>query len=115
MQHNERPAAIQSPCQWRCLYPRVLIRKPALKNNNNKEGDHYMLKNYLFLAATVGLLASGCVKRSISQARYYGNSPQPFAAHGAPANAPEFEYRGELSEFDVLGISPGLTASETDI
>jgi hypothetical protein len=53
--------------------------------------------------------------RSISHSGY----PQPVAHRGyAPADGdsdPAFAYRGELSEFDVLGISRGEITSEAEI
>src|SRR3954469_20879865 len=52
--------------------------------------------------------------RPISNSAYVGkethhnHSPQPLLD-------PAFQYRGELSEFDVLGITPGAIASENEI
>src|SRR5690348_4826402 len=68
----------------------------------------------LILACAV---LAGCQKstRSISHSGY----PQKgaYCGDGAPAVAsdPAFEYRGELSEFDVLGIPRGEFTSEADI
>jgi len=44
----------------------------------------------------------------VEKAAYRGHAPQP------PLD-PAFQYRGELSEFDVLGITPGGIASENEI
>jgi hypothetical protein len=68
----------------------------------------------LILACAV---VAGCAKtsRSISHSGY---PPQPsYRAYGPGAGGsdPAFEYRGELSEFDVLGIPKGEITSEADI
>lgn len=44
----------------------------------------------------------------VSKEAHHGRLPEP------PLD-PAFQYRGELSEFDVLGITPGATASENEI
>src|SRR5258708_369324 len=62
------------------------------------------------------LLLLGCnpMVRPISNSAYvekaadHGRAPQP------PLD-PAFRYRGEFSEFDVLGITPGAIASENEI
>src|SRR5436190_846877 len=61
------------------------------------------------LAIIGSFLISGCAKtRSISNAHY--------EAPSSSAVGPEvFAYRGELSEFDVLGIAPGSAASDGEI
>ena len=62
-------------------------------------------------------LVAGCTKttRSISHSGY----PQPNSYSGDGEHVglsdPAFEYRGELSESDVLGIPRGEVTSETDI
>src|SRR5689334_13204809 len=63
------------------------------------------------LAATVLALAllTGCSVRSISDSGYDRGGPRQAAANGNPF------YRGELSEFDVLGIDRGKPVSEHDI
>ena len=72
---------------------------------------------FLTLTSTfiVCVLLLGCNRmfRPISNSGYvgkpeHGRSPQP------PLD-PAFQYRGELSEFDVLGITPGAIASENEI
>jgi hypothetical protein len=62
-------------------------------------------------------LVTGCAKstRSLSNSSY--REPGR-TAHFAPRpnhSDPGFEYRGELSEFDVLGITRNETATDTDI
>jgi hypothetical protein len=67
------------------------------------------------LSLCLGLIA-GCAKsiRSLSNSGY--REPGR-TAHIPPRqnSDPDFEYRGELSEFDVLGITRTETASEADI
>jgi hypothetical protein len=63
------------------------------------------------------VMVAGCTKttRSISHSGY----PQAAAHSGdsvrADVSDPAFEYRGELSEYDVLGIARGEVTSEADI
>ena len=69
----------------------------------------------LILAAAV---FSGCTQsaRSISHPAY--PHPQQNSYRGVahdPVSDPDFEYRGELSEFDVLGIARGEYTSDADI
>src|ERR1043166_6763085 len=62
------------------------------------------------------LLLLGCDKtvRSISSSGYI--EKPAYHGHAPPSTVtPEFQYRGELSEFDVFGITPGATASENEI
>ena len=71
-------------------------------------------KMYLLILACV--LFAGCAKTvSISHS---GGQPQGFwSGHPRPDNGsdPAFDYRGELSEFDVLGITRGEITSEAEI
>ena len=62
-----------------------------------------------------GLLAGCSTTRSISNSGYRGDDRS--LRYGSPVNNsdPAFAYRGELSEFDVLGIERGEAASEQDI
>jgi len=62
------------------------------------------------------LLLIGCDRtvRSISSSGYIEKPGYQGHAPG-PSVTPEFQYRGELSEFDVLGITPGAIASENEI
>ncbi len=53
------------------------------------------------VVVAVAVFLGGCTMRSISDSGY-GNSRNP-------------AYRGELSEFDVLGIAPGSAASDAEI
>jgi hypothetical protein len=78
--------------------------------NDMKKSTSY----FLILACVV---FSGCKEtaRSISHSGY----PKQASYRGEGArdsfSEPAFEYRGELSEFDVLGIPRGEFTSETDI
>ncbi|PWU20641.1 MAG: aminopeptidase [Verrucomicrobia bacterium] len=67
-----------------------------------------MKKSYIALLACA--LCAGCQTstRSISHSGYS-------EAGRAPTTDPGFEYRGELSEFDVLGISRGDLVSDAEI
>jgi hypothetical protein len=64
-----------------------------------------------------GAMLAGCAHttRSISHSEY----PQPGVYRGGPAaegaSDPAFAYRGELSEYDVLGVSRDEITSEADI
>jgi hypothetical protein len=79
--------------------------------------NEYM-KNWKFYPLVLACtLLVGChhQARSISHSGY----PQPNAyygnAHGDGVSDPAFEYRGELSEFDILGIPRSEITSESDI
>jgi hypothetical protein len=61
----------------------------------------------IFISVLVFLAA--CSVRSISDSGYYADSDR----RGARASNPF--YRGELSEFDVLGIDPKIPITEADI
>ncbi len=57
----------------------------------------------------------GCsTVRPISNSAYAGKETRHNRAPEPPLD-PGFQYRGELSEFDVLGITPGAIASENEI
>ena len=62
------------------------------------------------------LLLLGCTKtiRPISDSAYVGK-PEHRGRYPQPGLDPAFQYRGELSEFDILGITPGGIASENEI
>jgi hypothetical protein len=70
------------------------------------------------ILAVAAVLVAGCDKtvRPISNSGYaeppaaLGGAPPPAALHATP-----FAYRGELSEFDVLGITRGAVASDAEI
>jgi hypothetical protein len=66
-----------------------------------------MKTTHLLLILSLGALLVGCAKttRSISRSGYPGH----------PAGGSSFDYRGELSEFDVLGISREQYTSEQDV
>ena len=65
------------------------------------------------LAATLGLalLLGACATRSISDSGYHGGDGHGYAYHdgGNPL------YKGELTEFDVLGIDVARPASDEEI
>src|SRR5204863_842906 len=71
----------------------------------------FMKASLLFGLIVGGLLLAGCAKtRSISDSGY---RPDTYGHHGripSPAG-----YRGELSEFDVLGINRDAAVSEEEI
>ena len=68
----------------------------------------------LFIAIA---LVTGCAKstRSLSNSGYRDSGGRTYYAPRPNNSDPGFEYRGELSEFDVLGITRTETASEADI
>lgn len=75
-----------------------------------------MKKGTFFLPIIVCILVAACTsKRSISHSEY--QQPRSYCGGGPRESAsdPAFEYRGELSEFDVLGISRDEITSEADI
>jgi len=58
----------------------------------------------------------GCEStRSISNSSYRGDERVSYFRPRVNESDPGFAYRGELSEFDVLGIARGQVASEQDI
>ena len=70
--------------------------------------------NSVIVLATCALLAGCASSRSISNSDY--REPGT-ASHTSPAghSDPAFAYRGELSEFDILGVARDQTAFEEDI
>jgi hypothetical protein len=69
-----------------------------------------------FLIALCGLLAGCATSRSISNSGYRDKEHYAFEfAPHANGSDPGFAYRGELSEFDVLGIERGEAASDQEI
>src|SRR5438552_1965109 len=69
---------------------------------------------YLLIAAC-GLFAGCDQTRSISHSGYREQTTRYGYPSGGDASDPGFEYRGELSEFDVLGITRGEVTSEEEI
>ena len=75
------------------------------------------LASWLAIASVLALalILTGCTHttRSISNSTY----PQTHNSYRSPGNLsdPAFDYRGELSEFDVLGINRDDLASESEI
>ncbi|MGD0261763.1 MAG: aminopeptidase [Verrucomicrobiota bacterium] len=77
------------------------------------------MKNWKFCLLTICACAvlAGCARsiHSISNSGYQADRSY-CGYHPADAGSdPAFTYRGELSEFDVLGITRGQTTSETEI
>lgn len=76
------------------------------------------MKTFQVLALVVGLLLfPGCAKsvRSLSNSSYREPTGVAYYAPRSNDSDPGFEYRGELSEFDVLGITRNETATDADI
>lgn len=71
----------------------------------------------LSLSGFVCLLLLGCdtTVRPISNSAYVEKASSYHTRPTQPPLDPAFQYRGELSEFDVLGITPGAIASENEI
>src|SRR4051812_38908609 len=67
------------------------------------------------LVAACALLAGCDSTRSISNSGYHGDDHMSYYAPRMNGSDPGFAYRGELSEFDVLGIMRGQTTTEQDI
>lgn len=67
-----------------------------------------MARCHPLLVIVVLCLLAGCTARSISDSGY----PEPYR-YGRQSSNPY--YKGELSEFDVLGIEPSINASEEAI
>lgn len=57
----------------------------------------------------MGLLLSGCVKRSISNSGYHGGGGYYYCGNSDPF------YRGELNEFDLLGVEGGGEITDEQI
>jgi len=67
------------------------------------------MKKFTLLALLIPIVLSGCTtQRSVSNSGYY-----PGGYNGHRGDNPL--YKGELSEFDVLGIDPGKEITEQDI
>jgi len=66
------------------------------------------VQRLLFGVAVLTLL-TGCGTRPISDSGYYADSDRAYGARSSPL------YKGELSEFAVLGIEPSGGISESDI
>lgn len=72
--------------------------------------------NICLLIAAFALLAGCATKaRSISNSGYRDDDHPAYFAPRINGSDPGFTYRGELSEFDVLGITRGQVTSEQDI
>jgi hypothetical protein len=66
------------------------------------------MKRIALLVLVLLVSLSGCMTRSISDSGY-----RPDGYHGSRSDNPF--YKGELSEFDILGIDAGKDVSEQDI
>lgn len=66
------------------------------------------LYHFCILISTAVLIA-GCGTRSISNSGYYADSDRGYQQRNSPF------YKGELNEFDVLGIDPKSPITDTDI
>src|SRR5215510_1432169 len=78
------------------------------------------MKNMLFTLCLIScLLLAACSQqaRSISNPRYREPSTAGYRPNTLSESSSDaaFQYRGELSEFDVLGISRGEITTETEI
>jgi hypothetical protein len=67
-----------------------------------------MLRQVL-LSVCVAVLVTGCGTRSISNSGYYADSDRGYGQRSSPF------YKGELSEFNVLGIDPKSFVSDAEI
>jgi hypothetical protein len=63
----------------------------------------------MFLFACLAISLSGCGTRSISNSGFYADSDRGYARKN------DAYYKGELSEFNVLGIDPKTPISEAEI
>lgn len=77
------------------------------------------MKTQITLLLLAAIALTGCVSkaRSISNSGYRDEHTASFRPYCSPPSTsdPAFQYRGELSEFDVLGIARGEMASESEI
>lgn len=68
------------------------------------------MKTRIFLfSALIALLVAGCARRSISDSGYHGSG------HGRSGQGHNPDYRGELTEFDVLGVQRTNQVTEEEI
>src|SRR4051812_41930486 len=68
----------------------------------------------LFFGGAICLLAAGCAhQRSISHSDYPVRATRCWGPE--PMSDGAFQYRGELSEMDVLGIDPARLPLESEI
>lgn len=74
-----------------------------------------MKKWILYLFAFACALLSGCHTRSISNSSYRADTGYCRFHPAGNSSDPAFAYRGELNEFDVLGITRDQSTSENEI
>lgn len=67
-----------------------------------------MLRHFLCIVCIVAFL-TGCGTRSISNSGYHADSDRGYGQRNSAF------YKGELSEFDVLGIDPKVSVSDREI
>ena len=90
------------------------VRSPKSEGRPNSENRGKLVR--AVAVSAIFLLLAGCAtKRSISDSGYSDPHGRDCYHARRKASDPAFEYRGELSEFDVLGITRGASASETEI
>lgn len=70
---------------------------------------------FLVLLACASLVGCASRERSISNSAYRENRACHPYVRITPTSDPAFAYQGELSEFDILGITRGEITSETEI
>ena len=88
-----------------------------MKNELAHHGNETHCQNHVVagLAIVICALLVGCTStRSISHSGYREEGSSYFGPRPNVSD-PGFQYRGELSEFDVLGITRGALTSESDI
>jgi hypothetical protein len=89
-------------------------RNPHSEGNPNRD-SRGRLSSVVSMVITL-LLFAGCkTTRSISHSGYHEAKSAHYYAPHPNGSDPGFEYRGELSEFDVLGITRGTSTSDADI
>lgn len=74
-----------------------------------------MRTKVLLLAAAITLIAGCTTTRSISNSGYHEHPQSLFPSPPRGRSEPAFAYRGELSEFDVLGLERGASTSDAEI
>lgn len=74
-----------------------------------------MRSKIILLGAATAVIAGCSTTRSISNSGYHERLQTVFCSASASSSEPAFIYRGELSEFDVLGLERGATTSDAEI
>src|SRR5215470_5458343 len=91
------------------------MKRPFRKNPKTRK-NKIMRKTFAMLLG-VALMAGCADTRSISHSSYREPESGGMSYFMSRQNDsdPGFEYRGELNEFDVLGINRGAVASDAEI